>query len=165
MSQIYNDVLETIGNTPIVKLHRMGRDLGATILVKLESRNPGASIKDRIAWAMIEEAEKEGFLTPDSHIVEPTSGNTGIGLAIVCAVKGYKLTLTMPENMSLERRKILQAFGANIVLTPREDGMNGAITRAEQIADEDRAVFIPQQFKNVANPEIHRQTTAREIMD
>jgi len=165
MSQIYNNVLETIGNTPIVRLHHVGANLPASILVKLESRNPGASVKDRIALAMIEVAERKGLLTPGSHIVEPTSGNTGIGLAMVAAVKGYKLTLTMPESMSVERRKILKAFGAKIVLTPREKGMNGAIARAEEIAKEEGGVFIPQQFKNLANPEIHRSTTAREIMN
>ncbi len=165
MSQIYNNVLETIGNTPIVKLNRLGEKIPATILVKLESRNPGASVKDRIALSMIEVAEREGILTPNSHIVEPTSGNTGIGLAIVAAVKGYRLTLTMPESMSVERRKILKAFGANLVLTPREKGMNGAVARAEELAKEIGGVFIPQQFKNLANPEVHRRTTAREIIN
>ncbi len=165
LNQIYKNILETIGNTPIVKLNRVGEGLPASLLVKLESRNPGASVKDRIALAMIEVAEREGILTPGSHIVEPTSGNTGIGLAIVAAVKGYKLTLTMPESMSLERRKILRAFGANLVLTPREKGMKGAIAEAEKIAKEQGSVFIPQQFKNIANPEVHRRTTAREIMN
>ncbi|HME56405.1 MAG TPA: cysteine synthase A [Candidatus Lokiarchaeia archaeon] len=165
MGKYYNNILETIGNTPVVKLNRMGSDLASTVLVKLESRNPGASVKDRIALAMIEAAEKEGMLTPESHIVEPTSGNTGIGLAMVAAVKGYKLTLTMPESMTIERRKILRAFGANLVLTPKEKGMKGAIARAEEIATEENGVFIPQQFKNLANPEVHRRTTAREILD
>lgn len=165
MGKFYNTILETIGNTPVVKLNRVGAALASTVLVKLESRNPGASVKDRIALAMIEVAEKEGILTPGSHIVEPTSGNTGIGLAMVAAVKGYKLTLTMPESMTIERRKILRAFGANLVLTPKEKGMKGAIAKAEELAAEDGAVFIPQQFKNLANPEIHRRTTAREILD
>ncbi|HMF34437.1 MAG TPA: cysteine synthase A [Candidatus Lokiarchaeia archaeon] len=165
MSKIYSNVLETIGNTPIVKLNRVGADTPATILVKLESRNPGASVKDRIALAMIEAAEQAGLISPGSHIVEPTSGNTGIGLAMVCAVKGYKLTLTMPESMTIERRKILKAYGANLVLTPKEKGMNGAIARAEEIAEEEGGIFIPQQFKNLANPEVHRRTTAREIME
>ncbi len=165
LNQIYKNILETIGNTPIVRLNRVGAGLPASLLVKLESHNPGASVKDRIALAMIEVAEREGILTPGSHIVEPTSGNTGIGLAIVAAVKGYKLTLTMPESMSMERRKILRAFGANLVLTPREKGMKGAVAEAEKLATEQGSVFIPQQFKNIANPEVHRRTTAREIMN
>ncbi len=165
MSKILKNILETIGNTPIVKLNRVGASLPASLLVKLESHNPGASVKDRIALSMVEVAEREGILTPGSHIVEPTSGNTGIGLAMVAAVKGYKLTLTMPESMSIERRKILKAFGANLVLTPREKGMKGAVAQAEEIAKEQKGVFIPQQFKNIANPEIHRRTTAREIIN
>ncbi len=143
----------------------MGRDLPATIIVKLESQNPGASVKDRIALSMIEAAEQEGLLKPDSHIVEPTSGNTGIGLALVCASRGYKLTLTMPENMSIERQKILQAYGANLILTPASQGMRGAIEKAQELEKTDGKVFIPQQFKNQANPEVHRQKTAREILD
>ncbi len=163
--KIYKNITEIIGNTPIVKLNRIAAGLKASILVKCESFNPGGSVKDRIALAMIEEAEKEGLLKPDSHIVEPTSGNTGIGLALVCAAKGYKLTLTMPDSMSVERRKILLAYGANLVLTPAADGMKGAITKAEELGKVDGHVFIPQQFRNKANPEIHRQTTAREILD
>jgi len=164
MGKIYNNILETIGNTPIVRLNKITEGIPATVLVKLEARNPGASVKDRIALAMVEVAEQEGILQPGAEIVEPTSGNTGIGLAIVAAVKGYKLTLTMPESMSIERRKILRAYGANLVLTPREKGMKGAVARAEELAQEG-AVFIPQQFKNLANPEVHRRTTAREIVD
>ncbi len=165
MGKIYKNITEIIGNTPIIKLNRLASGLKATVLVKCESFNPGGSVKDRIGLAMIEEAEKEGILKPDSHIVEPTSGNTGIGLALVCAAKGYKLTLTMPESMSVERRKILRAYGANLVLTPAADGMKGAIAKAEDLGKADGHVFIPQQFKNKANPEVHRRTTAREILD
>lgn len=165
MNQIYNSITEIIGNTPIIKLQRMVQNVPATILVKLESLNPGASVKDRIALSMIEAAEQEGLLKPDSHIVEPTSGNTGIGLALVCASRGYTLTLTMPENMSIERRKILQAYGANVVLTPASQGMRGAIEKAQELGKTDTRVFIPQQFTNPANPEVHRQKTAREILD
>ncbi len=165
MGKIFNDITETIGNTPIVKLNRLTAGLKATVLVKCESFNPGASVKDRIALAMIEVAEKEGLLKKNSQIIEPTSGNTGIGLALVCAAKGYKLTLTMPDSMSIERRNILRAYGANLVLTPAADGMKGAIAKAEELGKAFGNVFIPQQFKNKANPEIHRRTTAREIMD
>ncbi len=163
--KIYKNITEVIGNTPIVKLNRLAAGLKATVLVKCENFNPGGSVKDRIGLAMIEAAEKEGILKLDSHIVEPTSGNTGIGLALVCAAKSYKLTLTMPESMSGERRKILRAYGANLVLTPAADGMKGAIAKAEELGKADGNVFIPQQFKNKANPEIHRRTTAREILD
>jgi cysteine synthase A len=165
MVKIHNNITETIGNTPIVKLNRLTTGLKATVLVKCEFSNPGGSVKDRIGLAMIEAAEREGLLTKDSQIVEPTSGNTGIGLALVCAARGYKLTLTMPETMSIERRNILRAYGANLILTPAADGMKGAIVKAEELAKTDGKVFIPQQFKNKANPEIHRRTTAREILD
>lgn len=165
MKGVSNNILETIGNTPVVRLNRMTKGLKGEILVKIESFNPGSSVKDRIGMAMIEAAEKEGIIDEGSHIVEPTSGNTGIGLAMVCAAKGYKLTLTMPDSMSMERRKILKAFGANLVLTPAAQGMKGAIQKAEELAGEEDKVFIPQQFKNKANPAIHRETTAREILE
>ncbi|MHA1269013.1 MAG: cysteine synthase A [Candidatus Helarchaeota archaeon] len=165
MSRIYENIVETIGNTPIIKLNRIGIELNPTILVKLEYFNPAGSVKDRIALSMIEDAEKAGIVSPDSHIVEPTSGNTGIGLAMVCAAKGYKLTLTMPESMSIERRKILQAFGANLVLTDASKGMKGAIEKAEELATNSDKIYIPQQFKNKSNPEIHRKTTAIEILN
>ncbi|TFF87988.1 MAG: cysteine synthase A [Promethearchaeota archaeon] len=163
MGKIYQNIIETIGNTPLVKLNNITRDLKPNVFVKIEAFNPGASVKDRICMAMIEKAEKENLITSDSIIVEPTSGNTGIGLALVCAAKGYKLILTMPESMSLERRKILKAYGAELVLTPASEGMQGAIEKAEELAKEKHQVFIPQQFKNEANPEIHRKTTAQEI--
>ncbi len=157
----YNNVLELIGNTPIVRLNKMTQGLAAEIYVKMESRNPGGCVKERIGLSMIEAAEREGILKPDSIIVEPTSGNTGIGLAMVAAVKGYKLILTMPETMSIERRKILKAYGAELILTP--PGMPNAIKKAEELAQQDKYVFIPQQFRNKANPEIHRKTTGPEI--
>lgn len=159
----YNSILETIGNTPLVKVSRLAAQLPATIFVKVESRNPGGSAKDRVALAMIETAEKQGLINEDTEIVEPTSGNTGIGLAMVCACKGYKLTLTMPESMSVERRKILSAYGANIVLTPASEGMAGSIAKAEEMQRTQPNVFIPQQFSNPANPEAHRTSTALEI--
>lgn len=157
------NILETIGNTPHVRLNRL---FPATheVWVKLERANPGASIKDRIALAMIEDAERRGVLTKDSVIIEPTSGNTGIGLAMVSAVKGYKLVLVMPESMSLERRRILVTFGATLELTPREKGMKGAIARAQELAAATPSSWIPQQFENEANIEVHRQTTAQEIL-
>ena len=161
----YNSILETIGNTPLVKVSRLAAQLPATIFVKVESRNPGGSAKDRVALAMIEAAEKQGLINEDTEIVEPTSGNTGIGLAMVCACKGYKLTLTMPESMSVERRKILSAYGANIVLTPASEGMAGSIAKAEEMQRTQPNVFIPQQFSNPANPEAHRTSTALEIWD
>jgi len=163
MGKIYQNIIETIGNTPLVKLNKLTIDVKPNVFVKIEAFNPGASVKDRICVAMIEKAEKENIITNDSIIVEPTSGNTGIGLALVCAAKGYKLILTMPESMSLERRKILKAYGAEIVLTPASGGMRGSIAKAENLAKEQDKVFIPQQFKNEANPEIHRKTTAEEI--
>ncbi len=162
---IYNSILETIGRTPLVKLHKIGHPRQANILAKLESFNPGGSVKDRIGLSMIEAAEKAGILKPGDTIVEPTSGNTGIALAMVAAAKGYKLILTMPESMSVERRKILKAYGAEIILTPAERGMRGAVEEAERLASADKNVFIPQQFKNAANPEIHRRTTALEILE
>jgi len=163
MGKIYQNIIETIGNTPLVKLNKLTRDVKPNVFVKIEAFNPGASVKDRICMAMIEKAEMEKIITSDSIIVEPTSGNTGIGLALVCAAKGYKLILTMPESMSLERRKILRAYDAELVLTSASKGMKGAIEKAEELAKEKDKVFIPQQFKNEANPEIHRKTTAQEI--
>jgi cysteine synthase len=161
----YNNILETIGNTPIVRLNKIGKDVNAEFYVKLESFNPLSCVKERIALSMIEMAEQERLLTPDSTIVEPTSGNTGIGLAMVCAVKGYPLILTMPETMSIERRRILKALGAQLVLTPGSLGMKGAISKAQEMAENGKYVFLPQQFKNRANPGIHRKTTAVEIWE
>jgi len=162
MSRIYADITATIGATPLVQINKLGsRD--ATILAKLEAFNPCGSVKDRIALAMIDEAERRGLVGSSTLIVEPTSGNTGIGLALVCAAKGYKLKLTMPESMSIERRKLLRILGAEIVLTPAELGMRGAVDEAERIQKEDGNVFVPQQFTNAANPEVHRRTTAEEI--
>jgi cysteine synthase A len=161
----YNSILETIGHTPLVRLNKLAAGLPVEIFVKLELFNPLSCVKERIALSMIEKAEKEGLLTPQSHIVEPTSGNTGIGLAMVCAVKGYQLTLTMPDSVSIERRKILKALGAKLILTPGAEGMKGAINKAEELAASNNLVYIPQQFKNAANPEIHRKTTAIEIWE
>ncbi len=164
MSKIYNNITETIGNTPLVKLNRVTDGAEATILVKCEFFNPLASVKDRIGAAMIEAAEKDGKINKDTVIIEPTSGNTGIALAFVCAAKGYKLVLTMPESMSKERRYLLRLLGADLVLTPAPKGMSGAIEKAEELAAEYAPnSFIPQQFENPANPEIHRKTTAEEI--
>jgi cysteine synthase A len=162
MGRIANDLTELIGNTPLVRVNRIN-DGGAKILLKLESFNPLSSVKDRIALAMIEDAERNGKIRPGALIIEPTSGNTGIGLAFVAAVKGYRLTLTMPETMSIERRKLLKALGAEIVLTPGEAGMRGAIAKAEELCLENPGSFMPQQFANPANPECHRRTTAVEI--
>jgi len=165
MGKVYNNIIETIGNTPLVKLNRITKDIEPNIYVKLESFNPGASVKDRICMSMIEKAEQENIINRDTIIVEPTSGNTGIGLALVCAAKGYKLILTMPDSMSIERRRILKAYGAELILTPAAKGMKGAIEKAEELSKENDKIFIPQQFKNEANPEIHRRTTAEEIYD
>lgn len=161
--KIYNSVTELIGNTPLVRLNDAGANLQAEVLLKLEFFNPGGSVKDRIGLAMIEEAEKSGQLKPGSVIIEPTSGNTGIGLASVAAARGYRLILTMPDTMSMERRKLLAAYGAELVLTPGGEGMAGAIRKAEELAAEIKGSFVPQQFKNPANPDIHRLTTALEI--
>jgi len=156
-------VLDLIGNTPMVRLHRLPPASSAAVWAKLERSNPGGSVKDRIAVAMIEAAERSGQLRPGSVIVEPTSGNTGIGLAMVAAVKGYRLILIMPETMSVERRVLLKAYGAELVLTPAGEGMKGAIARAEELARQ-QGYFMPQQFRNPANPEVHRQTTAVEVL-
>lgn len=157
-------VTEMIGRTPLVHFRHMSGKNDADIYGKLESENPGGSVKDRIALAMVEEAERTGQLAPGGMIVEPTSGNTGIGLAFVAAIKGYKLVLTMPETMSVERRNLLAAYGAKLVLTPGPEGMRGAVTKAEELVANTPGSFIPQQFNNPANPEIHRKTTAREIV-
>ncbi len=161
--KIANSITDLIGNTPLVKLNKISENLDADIVAKLEFFNPGGSVKDRIGYAMIEAAEEQGLLDKDTVIIEPTSGNTGIALAYVAAVKGYKLILTMPESMSIERRKLLLSFGAKLELTPAAKGMNGAIERAKELADTFPKSFIPQQFQNKANPDIHRKTTAIEI--
>jgi cysteine synthase A len=164
MGRIYEDLTKTIGNTPLVKLNRVTSGLEATVLVKLESFNPLSSVKDRIGVSMIEAAERAGHIKDDTIILEPTSGNTGIALAFVSAVKGYKLVLVMPETMSIERRKLLKALGADLVLTPGSQGMKGAVSTAEEmLAKDPRYYYIPQQFRNPSNPEIPRQTTAEEI--
>ncbi|NLF74629.1 MAG: cysteine synthase A [Chloroflexi bacterium] len=162
-TNIAANVTELVGNTPLVRLNRVVGDAPATVVAKLEYYNPAKSVKDRIGLSMIEAAEREGKIGPDTVIVEPTSGNTGIALAMVCAQRGYRLVLTMPDTMSVERRKILRAFGAQLVLTPGAEGMNGAIAAANRMAEENPNVFIPQQFQNPANPEVHRRTTAEEI--
>jgi len=163
MGRIYNNIVETVGRTPLVKLNKVTAGLQATILLKCEFFNPLSSVKDRIGMAMIEDAEKRGVLKKDTIIIEPTSGNTGIALAFVAAAKGYKLILTMPETMSLERRTLLAMLGAKLVLTPGTEGMKGAIAKAEQLAKETPNSWIPQQFENPANVDIHRKTTAEEI--
>lgn len=162
--KVANSVSELIGQTPIVKLNRLVEEDSAEVYVKLEFMNPGSSVKDRIGLAMIEAAEKDGTLKPGDTIVEPTSGNTGIGLAMVAAAKGYKAILVMPETMSMERRNLLRAYGADLVLTPGPEGMGGAIRKAEELAKEN-GYFVPQQFKNIANPEVHRLTTGPEIVE
>jgi cysteine synthase A len=161
---VYDNISQVIGRTPIVRLHRIPKSGWAEMLVKLESFNPGGSVKDRIALNMIERAEQEGRLKPGGTVVEPTSGNTGIGLAMVAAAKGYRVILTMPEDMSSERMNLLRAYGAQIVLTPREQFMQGAIAAAEKIVRENPEYFMPQQFRNPANPDAHRKTTANEIL-
>ncbi|MDQ8023805.1 MAG: cysteine synthase A [Moraxellaceae bacterium] len=161
--RVANNVTELIGNTPLVRLNRVTAGLQGTVLAKLEFYNPAHSVKDRIAAAMLDAAEKAGKITPDTIILEPTSGNTGIGLAMVCAARGYKCCFVMPETMSRERRLLLKAYGAELVLTPGPEGMPGAIKRAEDMAASDPRYFMPQQFDNPANPEIHRNTTAEEI--
>jgi len=165
MARIVNSVTDLIGDTPLVRLNRLVPEDSAEIYVKLEYQNPGASVKDRIAISMIEVAEQEGRIKPGDTIVEPTSGNTGIGLAMVAAAKGYKAVLVMPETMSMERRNLLRAYGAEIVLTPGSEGMNGAVKKAEELLKENPSYFMPQQFKNQANVKIHRDTTGPEIVD
>ncbi|GAA0723346.1 cysteine synthase A [Clostridium malenominatum] len=164
--KIYNNLTELIGNTPLLKVSKFEKqyEIKANIITKVEYFNPGSSIKDRIAFAMVEEGEKLGLINKDTVIIEPTSGNTGIGLAMVAAAKGYRIILTMPESMSIERRKLLKAYGAELVLTPAAEGMKGAIAKAEEIASEIPNSFIPQQFDNLANPSIHERTTAEEIL-
>ncbi|MGO3608794.1 MAG: cysteine synthase A, partial [Enterococcus sp.] len=164
MTKIYQSILETIGDTPIVKLNHMTTSEMAEIYVKVESFNPGGSVKDRIALRMIEDAEHSGKLTAGMTIIEPTSGNTGIGLAMVGAAKGYPVTLVMPETMSVERRKLMQAYGADLVLTPGADGMKGAIAKANELAEKN-GWFVPAQFDNPANPKVHEETTAKEIVN
>jgi cysteine synthase len=163
MVRVANSIAELVGETPVVKLNRITDETCADVYLKLEYMNPGSSVKDRIALSMIEAAEKEGKLKPGVKIVEPTSGNTGIGLAMIAAAKGYQTVLVMPDTMSLERRNLLRAFGAELVLTPGAEGMKGAIKKAEELAQQE-GYFMPQQFKNEANPEIHRQTTGKEIV-
>lgn len=160
---IYNNILETIGNTPIIKLNKLFPN--HNVYIKVEKQNPGGSIKDRIALAMIEDAERAGILKPGGTIIEPTSGNTGIGLSFVAAVKGYKMIITMPESMSIERRKIMEAYGAEFVLTPKELGMKGAIAKAQELAENIDGAWVPQQFENNSNPTIHYNTTAKEILN
>jgi cysteine synthase A len=163
MTKLYKDITETIGGTPLVRINRLAGDARAAIYAKLEFFNPLSSVKDRIGFAMIRAAEQAGKLDADSIVIEPTSGNTGIALAFVCAARGYKLILTMPESMSLERRALLRALGAEVVLTPAGDGMKGAIAKANELAASTPHAFMPQQFENPANPAIHRRTTAEEI--
>ena len=161
--RIANDVTKLIGNTPLVRIRRLAEGAAAEVAAKLEFYNPAHSVKDRIGVSMIDAAEKAGLIGPDTVVLEPTSGNTGIGLAMVCAARGYRCAFTMPETMSEERRVLLRAYGAEVILTPGPEGMPGAIRKAEELAASDRRYFIPQQFRNPANPEIHRKTTAEEI--
>jgi cysteine synthase A len=163
VARIYADITKTVGNTPLVKLNRVTEGCAATVLAKLESFNPLSSVKDRIAVNMIEAAERDGLIRDDTIILEPTSGNTGIGLAFTCASRGYKLVLIMPDTMSVERRGLLKALGAELILTPGSEGMPGTLGKAEELAAQDGRYFIPQQFRNPANPDIHRRTTAEEI--
>ena len=163
MARIYDNITQTVGNTPLVRLNRITRDSGGQVVAKCESFNPLSSVKDRIGLNMIEKAEREGLLTRDTVIIEPTSGNTGVALAFVAAARGYRIILTMPETMSVERRRLLHMLGAELVLTPGPEGMKGAITKAEELASDIPQSFMPQQFKNPANPDAHRQTTAEEI--
>jgi cysteine synthase A len=165
MKSVANDITHLVGNTPLVRINNLTKDLPADVIAKIEAFNPLGSVKDRIGLSMITAAERDGLLDSDTVIIEPTSGNTGIGLAFVAAVRGYRLILTMPETMSLERRNMLQALGAEVVLTAGDKGMKGAIEKAEELAAGMQHVFMPQQFKNPANPQIHRETTAREIWD
>ncbi|MGO4548697.1 cysteine synthase A [Paenibacillus sp. 2TAB23] len=165
MAKIVQSVLDLIGDTPLVRLNRLVPEGSAEVYVKLEYQNPGASVKDRIAISMIEVAEQEGIIKPGDTIIEPTSGNTGIGLALVAAAKGYKAILVMPETMSIERRNLLRAYGAELVLTPGSEGMNGAVRKAEELAAEHPNYFLPQQFKNQANVKVHRETTGPEIVE
>lgn len=164
MSRLVNNALELIGDTPLVRLNRLPKPGWAQVLAKLESMNPAGSVKDRIALSMVEEAERQGRLKPGDTIVEPTSGNTGIGLAMVAAVKGYRLIVTMPDDMSLARRDLLARYGAEVILTPAIEGMTGAVHAAEELVAKNPSYFMPQQFMNPANPEIHRRTTAQEIL-
>ena len=163
MAKVYKDITETVGNTPLVRLNRVAAGARAEVLGKLESFNPLSSVKDRIGVSMIDDAERQGLISKDTLIVEPTSGNTGIALAFVCAARGYKLVLTMPDTMSVERRQLLAVLGAEVVLTPGAEGMPGAIRKAEELVSEAANAFMPQQFKNPANPKVHRETTAEEI--
>ena len=159
-----NSVLEAIGNTPHIKINKLFPN-DINVWIKLEKQNPGGSLKDRIALAMIEDAEAKGLINKDTTIIEPTSGNTGVGLAMTCAVKGYKLILVMPESMSIERRKLMAAYGAKFVLTPKEFGTSGSVSKATELAEEMENAWVPQQFNNLANPEVHRKTTAQEIIN
>jgi cysteine synthase len=163
MAKIYDDITKVIGNTPLVRINKLTKGVQAEVVVKLEKANPMASVKDRIGLSMIEAAERAGLINKDTVIIEPTSGNTGIALAYICAVKGYRLILTMPETMSMERRALLRIFGAELVLTEGSKGIKGAIEKAEELAKEQKGTFIPQQFMNVANVDVHRRTTAEEI--
>ena len=163
ITKIYDTILDGVGETPLVRLNKITENLKCTILAKIEAKNPGGSVKDRIALNMIQKAEEKGLINKKTVIIEPTSGNTGIGLAIASAVKDYRLILTMPESMSIERRRLLKAYGAEIVLTPKEGGMKGAVQKAEELAAKTPNSFIPQQFQNLANPQIHRDTTGPEI--